>query len=156
MNILVIGVSGSGKSTIGKALSQSLRLPFFDGDDFHPKENVTKMAAGHPLNDKDRKPWLERLAELIRENNGLVLACSALKEEYRNILSAAGTITWVFLDGNAKLIQERLKDRKGHFMPAKLLESQFNDLQIPDNAIQVDISRSPDDIVSSVLEKLKN
>lgn len=149
-----MGVSGSGKSTIGKLLSESLHIPFFDGDDFHPMANVEKMKSGQPLNDDDRKPWLETLADLIRNKKELILACSALKKSYRDILSEGNEITYVHLKGSAQQIAERMSKRKSHFMPTQLLKSQFSTLEIPENAIAVDISMSPKEIVSSVLERI--
>ena len=156
MKIVVMGVSGSGKSTIGKDLSVKLGLPFFDGDNFHPAENVQKMKAGQPLNDADREPWLKALATLIGGEEGLVLACSALKDKYRLVLSEGGMIHWVYLKGSLELVHERMLKRSGHFMPVGLLESQFSTLEPPEKCIEVDISMSPEEIVSSVLEKLTN
>ncbi|MAW93851.1 MULTISPECIES: gluconokinase [unclassified Leeuwenhoekiella] len=155
--ILVAGVSGSGKSTIGKLLADRLGLPFKDADDYHPQANVDKMAAGHPLNDADRKPWLETLAlemEKWSKGSGAVLACSALKESYRELLSQKVTPQWVFLDGSFELLKSRLDNRKGHFFNSELLQSQLDTLEEPDYGIHVSIEPSPEAIVDEILKKL--
>lgn len=157
--IIVMGVSGSGKSTIGRLLGQELELDFYDADDYHPEANILKMASGMPLNDDDRYSWLIRLNKLITEqrNQGLVLACSALKESYRQLLAGklAGEIRWVYLDGSFDEILQRMEGRKDHFMPAKLLRSQFDTLEIPQYALSVPISNTPESTVSYILEKIK-
>ena len=156
-----MGVSGCGKTTIGKMLANEFNLPFFDADDFHPAINVEKMSKGIPLNDSDRRPWLLELAEHIKNWNskkGAVLACSALKENYRKLLFSASDkdhITLIYLHGKKDLIAERLKERSGHYMPPKLLDSQFSDLEEPDNSIQVSINQSPKEILSNILKHLK-
>ena len=156
--IFIMGVSGSGKSTIGKLLAERLMLPFFDGDDFHPKENIAKMASGTPLNDTDRYGWLVRLNELAQKNSpsGVVIACSALKAKYRQLLEKdiEDTVVWVYLKGTFDDILERLRKRTEHFMPAALLESQFEALEIPQNAISVSIDNSPESIVSEIIRTL--
>ena len=153
---IVMGVSGSGKTTVGKLLAKELDLPFYDADDFHPKQNVQKMEAGKPLTDQDREPWLHHLSEMItrwNSNSGAVLACSALKESYRLTLKAAdNSVQFVFLDGDIDLIRKRMKSREGHYMPSSLLESQFEALEIPSNAIRVSIDQPPADIVKEILE----
>jgi len=156
----VMGVSGCGKSTIGKLLAEEFNIPFFDGDDYHPEANVKKMAAGNPLNDKDRQGWLERLNALSIEhkNNGLVIACSALKQAYREILSRhiENQVDFVYLAGTFEEISERLEQRKNHFMPSGLLQSQFDTLEVPLDAISVSIMKTPVNIVSEVQKKYKN
>lgn len=155
-----MGVSGSGKSTIAELLSNKLNLPFFDADDFHPKENVEKMKSGKPLNDEDRAPWLDNLNELakIKESTtGAIITCSALKEKYRKRLEKGmqAELTWIFLNGDFELILNRINQRKGHYMPASLLQSQFDALEIPQNAIEVDIALSPDSIIEKILFNLE-
>lgn len=155
--LFVMGVSGSGKTTIGKLLAEKLRIPFFDGDDYHPQANVEKMEKGHPLNDEDRKGWLQRLNELAnkQENQGAIIACSALKSEYRAMLRRGlNTVDFVYLKGSFDLISKRLAERKGHFMPPQLLRSQFETLEIPDHAISISIDATPSQIVDAILEKI--
>ncbi len=154
----VMGVSGCGKSTIGKLLSKELLIPFFDGDDYHTESNVKKMAAGNPLNDNDRQGWLKRLNELSQDhqNEGAVIACSALKESYRTILSKDLKAShFVYLKGSFEEISERLAQRKNHFMPPDLLQSQFDALEVPVNAITVSITDSPEKILKSILSVYK-
>lgn len=153
-HIIVMGVSGSGKSTIGQMLAQKLKVPFMDADDFHPEANRQKMANGQPLNDDDRKPWLEILTQQMALNNPAVLACSALKESYRQILDPANELNWVFLNGNKELIFERMQKRAGHFMKAEMLASQFDTLEAPSGAITVSIDQSPEQIIDEVLTKI--
>ena len=156
----VMGVSGSGKTTVGEALAKELSVPLYDGDDYHPKENVKKMAAGHPLNDEDRKSWLLRLNDLSQENRekGAVIVCSALKQSYREILKKdlENEPVFIFLSGSFDLILERMEKRKGHFMPPDLLKSQFETLEIPKDALSVSIDQAPKAILSEILRKLKN
>lgn len=151
-----MGVSGAGKTTIGQILAASLNWEFSDADTFHPQANIEKMHLGIPLNDSDRIPWLQDLQAYIKsclqENKNVVLACSALKASYQQMLIIDNSIQLVYLQGTFDIIQERLKIRTNHFMGEKLLKSQFNDLEEPDNAIYVDVSESPQVIV----EKLKN
>ncbi|MEZ4773635.1 MAG: gluconokinase [Bacteroidia bacterium] len=152
----IMGVAGSGKSTIGKMLAEKLNIPFFDADDFHPPSNIEKMKSGQPLNDLDRIPWLENIAVTARNQlagAGAVIACSALKEEYRRILAKEieGQTEWIFLNGNRAIIEERMLQRKDHFMPPALLTSQFQTLEMPANAITIDISLSPEEIIAQIV-----
>lgn len=150
-----MGVSGSGKTTIGLLLSEKLGIDFLDADDFHPKENVQKMQNGIALTDADRIPWLNLLATEISKKD-LVLACSALKHSYRKLLESMSgeKIHWVYLKGSKELIAKRLALRKDHFMSADLLQSQFDALETPENCITVDITKTPTEIVNHIVEKV--
>lgn len=157
--IFIMGVSGVGKSTIGSLLSEALDIPFFDGDDYHPKENVLKMSMGKALDDSDRLGWLQTLNELAIDqlkNDGCVIVCSALKESYRKILSAdiEDRAKWVFLQGSFEQIKARIDSRKGHFMSSDLLKSQFEVLEEPAKAIKVDISLTPKKIIDVIGKQL--
>ncbi|GAA3575041.1 gluconokinase [Snuella lapsa] len=155
--IIIMGVSGCGKTTIGKLLSKRLKLPFFDADNFHSQENINKMKQGVALNDTDRLPWLETLSKALQEwseTSGAILACSALKETYRTILSSKTCVTWVYLSGSFDLIFSRMQQREGHFMKADLLESQFNDLEIPEYGVHIDIAHAPETIIDTILLKI--
>ena len=156
--IVIMGVSGCGKTTIGKALAKQLGLPFFDADDFHPQSNIDKMKQGTPLTDHDRMPWLSLLADHIKtwdEHGGAVLACSALKESYRNILaSQSKNMTWIYLKGSFELIQSRLEQRELHYMKSGLLQSQFDALEEPDYGIHITIENHPEQILSTLISKL--
>ncbi|MGJ8735880.1 gluconokinase [Zobellia laminariae] len=156
--IFVMGVSGSGKSTIGKLLAEELNLSFYDGDDYHPEANVKKMADGHPLDDDDRQGWLERLNLLAIEKSedGAIIACSALKNKYRTILQNGieEKLNFVYLQGTFEEIMGRLELRKNHFMPPELLHSQFNTLEVPEDAITVSIMHTPEEIVSKIIKAL--
>jgi 6-phosphogluconate dehydrogenase len=157
--IFIIGVSGSGKSTIGKLLSQKVSIPFFDGDDFHPKYNIDKMASGKALNDDDRKGWLNSLNQHAIKCNtldGAIIACSALKESYRDILKTdiEGDVKWVFLKGNKSLIQSRIEARTGHFMSSSLLQSQFDALEIPNYGLHLDILETPEILITTIIKEL--
>jgi carbohydrate kinase (thermoresistant glucokinase family) len=159
--IFIMGVSGCGKTTIGKKLAKKLVFSFYDGDDFHPESNINKMKAGIPLNDEGRKPWLSAInlfAKKHLEKENIVIACSALKSTYRNWLEEGlgPYAMWVFLKGTKEVILQRLKNRKGHFMPVSLLDTQFEILEIPTNAISVDITLSPDEIIEYLTQKLKD
>jgi len=155
MIIVVMGVSGSGKTTIGEQLAQRLGCRFLDGDDYHPPENVAKMAAGTPLTDADRGPWLEILNRLLRREANAVLACSALKESYRAILSRdLAACRFVHLRGSIELIRSRLAERQHRYMPASLLESQFATLEPPRDAIDVDISTAPEACLRAIEARL--
>lgn len=157
--IIVMGVSGCGKTTIGQGLAKQLHLPYYDADDFHPSTNVEKMKNGIPLNDNDRWPWLNSLADRIQtwdNQGGAVLSCSALKESYRTLLaSKSRNVEWVYLKGSFELIQSRLEEREGHYMKSSLLQSQFDTLEEPDYGIHVSIENTPESIISTILSKLK-
>lgn len=156
---VVMGITGSGKSTVGAALARRLAVDFVEGDDYHPPENVRRMASGIPLTDDDRAGWLQALATRIREANnagtGLVLTCSALKRSYRDVLrTAAPEVRFVFLDGPRALIAQRLAERRGHFMPASLMDSQFATLEAPasdEHAWVCDIRDSAEEIVDDIV-----
>jgi len=155
MIVVVMGVSGCGKSTIGSLLASRLNCPFLDADAFHPAENVAKMAAGTPLTDGDRKPWLETLNGMLRRQRNAVLACSALKESYRETLSTGlPELRFVHLRGGIELIRARLSERRHRYMPASLLESQFATLEPPLDAIDVDIGISVPECVAVIEARL--
>jgi gluconokinase len=149
-----MGVSGCGKSTVGALLAQRLGVEFLDGDEFHPPRNVAKMAAGVPLDDADRRPWLERLNAELRRRDKVVLACSALKESYRQTLSQGVDCRFVHLRGSIELIRSRLEKRKHRYMPATLLESQFAALEPPARAIVIDVARPAAECVGEILAQL--
>jgi gluconokinase len=157
--VVVMGVTGAGKTTVGRLLAKALGWEFADGDDFHPAANVEKMRQGIPLNEDDRRPWLERLrAEISQhdaEGRDLVLACSALKRDYRSTLAAgSAAVKFVYLKGGAEQIAERLRQRRGHFADEKILAEQFVDLEEPDGAVVADIAVTPDEMVKGIREKL--
>ena len=157
--IFIIGVSGCGKTTIGKLLAQKLNIPFFDGDGFHPEANIKKMSSGQPLNDDDRQGWLEILNDLAKKqllNNSCVIVCSALKQKYRDTLrrDIESEIKWVHLSGSFNQIFERVNSRPNHFMPSELLQSQFDILENPENAIQIDVSMTPKNIIKTIKNEL--
>ena len=157
MIVVVMGVSGAGKSTVGEALAQRLGLRFLDADEFHPPQNVAKMAAAIALTDADREPWLERLnAELVaRQEAGAVLACSALKEAYRTRLKRdVSDFRVVHLTGTIGFIRERMSTRKHDYMPAALLESQFATLEPPTDAIGIDACLGVNDAVERIASEL--
>ncbi len=155
MIVVVMGVSGSGKSTVGELLADRLGYPFLDADEFHPPQNVAKMAAGTPLSDDDRRPWLELLNAKLRAQDNAVLACSALKESYRKTLSKdLADCRIVHLRGSIGLIRSRLAERKHRYMPASLLDSQFTTLEAPANALEVNIAQPPGRCVEEILAAL--
>ena len=156
--LVVMGVSGSGKSTVGAAIAQRLRVPFADADDFHPPANIAKMTAGEPLDDHDRHPWLEAIGEwLAAHADGGVMSCSALKRKYRDQLRHhVRTLEFVHLDGSHEVIARRQSTRPGHFMPASLLSSQFATLEplAPDeNGVVIDVDQDIDAIVQGYVDQ---
>lgn len=159
MIIILMGVTGSGKTTIGLKLAESLGWKYFDADDFHSPANVAKMKSGVPLNDDDRKPWLESLQRLVQGNltneQSAVLACSALKQSYREILLIDERVKLVHLKGDFDLIKARLTARSNHYMNPALLESQFQTLEEPEGALCVDIQSAPDEIVDTVRKRFE-
>lgn len=158
MIVMVMGTTASGKTTIGTLLAKLRGWEFVDADDFHPPANVEKMRHGIPLTDADRRPWLEALhnniAEWNSERRNVVLACSALKQSYRDQLRAGAEVKLVYLKGSYELFSRRVLARKGHFAKQDLLASQFADLEEPTDAITVDASESPEEIVEEVSRKL--
>ncbi|MBY5800827.1 gluconokinase [Rhizobium leguminosarum] len=155
--VVVMGVSGSGKSSVGERIATQNGMPFLEGDQLHPAGNVEKMAQGIPLADDDRLPWLDRIGEEIRTaqeaSQGLVISCSALKRSYRDRLrqAAGGRLAFVFLEGSRDLLLSRMQARQGHFMPAALLDSQLQTLEPPTceaNVVTVAIDNALDDIVA--------
>lgn len=155
MIVILMGVAGSGKTTIGRMLAEALRFPFLDGDSLHSTANIDKMSHGVPLTDADRRPWLEairrRLLQAHAQKQDLVLACSALKRDYREFLASGVPVTWVYLKGSEELIQGRIDERQGHYMKSRMLPSQFADLEEPSDAVIVDVSLQPRRIVEQIL-----
>lgn len=158
--VVLMGVTGSGKTTVGQVLAARLGWPFLDGDDFHPEANVAKMAAGIPLTDADRWPWLRRLADelgrRLDRGESCLLGCSALRQAYRDALRGAGgdRVRFVHLDGTEALIATRLASRVHRYMPASLLRSQFEALEPPAEAVRLDISGTPGQIADAVIAAL--
>jgi gluconokinase len=160
MILVLMGVSGCGKTTVGTILGNQLGWEFNDADDFHPPSNVAKMRAGHALTDKDRWPWLDRLNALLRasELNGkdTILACSALRQVYRDRLAqGCKDVRWFFLKGTFELIQSRLTARKGHYMNPALLQSQFATLEEPANATVIDIAPAPEILAAQIRKTIE-
>ncbi|HSJ01905.1 MAG: gluconokinase [Verrucomicrobium sp.] len=158
---IIMGVAGSGKSLIGQKFADAIGADFGDGDDFHPEANKAKQAAKIPLTDEDRWPWLQsmrrRIEEKQAEGRDYVLACSALKAVYRDLLRGGDSreaLEFVYLKGSKEVIGERLNARKGHFMPPSLLDSQFATLEEPEDAIDVDVSQTPDEIVADIVRAI--
>lgn len=154
---LIMGVSGSGKTKIGKALAERLGWDFLDADDFHPAANIAKMAAGIPLDDTDRAPWLavlhDKLLSTLQAGRHPVLACSALKEIYRKqLLDGNDGVALVYLKGSYELIYKRLCERAGHYMKPEMLQSQFADLEEPTSALVAEIQHPPEQIVREIME----
>jgi gluconokinase len=158
MVVVLMGVAGSGKTTVGRLLAERTGATFYDADDFHPPANVEKMRGGVPLTDEDRLPWLEALRSLIASclERGVraVLACSALKEEYRERLLVDERVKFVYLKGDYELIEQRLKNRSGHFMKREMLDSQFDTLEEPRHALHVEAAARPDEIVEAIKDRL--
>jgi gluconokinase len=154
MVIIIMGVSGSGKTTIGQMLAESLHWEFQDADSYHSSDNIEKMRHGIPLNDVDRIPWLQSLqiaiTNWLQENRNVVLACSALKASYRQYLVLSSDVKLVYLHGSFELIKDRLQKRQNHFMGVELLTSQFESLEEPNNVIRVDISQNPQVIIQDI------
>ena len=162
MIVIIFGVSGAGKTTIGQLLAEELGWRFYEADDFHSQANIDKMRQGVPLTDEDRRPWLENLGELIERcvvaGENAVLACSALKEAYRRRLRVNVDVKLVFLRGDYELIANQLRQRRGHFMNPVLLKSQFEDLEEPqptEGAVVIDLGRSPRELVQEIKSKLR-
>ena len=158
MVYILFGVSGSGKTTIGKLLSKILQKPFFDADDYHTHENILKMENMHALTDKDRESWFIYLNKLIAKWNkegGAILACSALKEKYRSMLAEGNNVSFIFLEGDQELISKRIITRKGHFFPIELLQSQYDILEIPTYGIRVKVNQSPEDVCKEIYTAIK-
>lgn len=160
--IIICGVTGVGKTTIGQLLAHELGWEFYDADDFHSAMNIAKMESGIPLTDEDRQPWLGRLRELIEQclvaGKNAVVACSALKKAYRDCLRVSDGVKFVFLRGNRRKISEQLQHRHGHFMNPALLESQFEDLEEPqpsEHVLSLELGRSLGDLVELIKTKLK-
>ena len=159
--IIIFGVSGAGKTTVGKLLARELSWRFLEADDFHPAANIEKMRSGHPLTDDDRWPWLKRLREqierLLAAGENAVLACSALKRAYRDCLRVSDEVRFVFLRGDYALVEKQLRNRQGHFMNAALLQSQFDDLEEPqpdEHVLTIELGRRPEEIVDRIKAKL--
>lgn len=161
MIIVISGVSGAGKTTVGKLLARGLGWHFVEADDFHPAANIEKMHSGRPLTDEDRSPWLERLREeikrLVAAGENAVLACSALKRAYRDRLRVSNEVKFVFLRGDLALVQKQLRRRRAHFMNPGLLQSQFDDLEEPgpdEDVLTIELGRTPEEIVNEIEAKL--
>jgi gluconokinase len=159
--VILFGVSGTGKTTVGKLLARKRGWRFMEADDFHPAANIEKMRSGHPLTDEDRWPWLERLRREIERSltagENAVLACSALKRAYRDRLRVSDEVKFVLLRGDYALVEKQLRSRHGHFMNAGLLQSQFDDLEEPqpdEHAITVELGRTPEELVKEIKTKL--
>jgi gluconokinase len=159
MVIILMGVTGSGKTTVGRLLAKALGYQFYDADDFHPRANIDKMSQGIPLNDADRQPWLETLRDLVRrclaEHTDAVLACSALKESYRGYLLIDPQVRLSYLRADQELIRARLLQRRGHFMHSDLLASQFATLEEPKDALWVEASLGRHEIVAALRRQLQ-
>jgi gluconokinase len=158
MIIVLMGVTGSGKTTVGRLLAERLQWKFYEGDDFHPPGNIEKMIRGVPLEDQDREPWLEAIRNVITQavarSENAVIACSALKASYRQFLQFRGEVVFVYLKADVALIKERLRYRTEHFMNPTLIESQFTSLEEPGDALQFDAALPTEEIVRSIRDQL--
>jgi len=159
--VIVFGVSGAGKTTIGKLLAEDLGWQFYEGDDFHPLANIEKMRSGRPLTDEDRWPWLDRLRDQITRSlaakENAVLSCSALKRAYRERLRVSDDVKFVFLRGDYALVEKQLRRRRGHFMNPDLLRSQFTDLEEPEadeDVLTIELGRTPQELVEDIKTRL--
>jgi len=164
LTIIVMGVCGCGKSSVAERLAEQLQATCRDGDEFHPAKNIERMSAGLALTDEDRLPWLAAVADYAREQTAsggrCVIACSALKRQYREVINSAGKVLYVYLDGSRALIEARMSQRENHFMPDSLIESQFATLEIPDAAVEqvvaVDISEPLDVVIASAEAQVRS
>ena len=158
LRMVVMGVSGCGKSSVGEGVAVRLGIPYRDGDDLHPAENVAKMRVGIPLTDADRWPWLDRVGQVLAGEAPVIIGCSALKRQYRDRIRAraGGTVSFVYLEGSRDLIAGRMAERKGHYMPLTLLDSQFAALEVPGpaEAITVSINQPLDKIIQAILQNV--
>jgi gluconokinase len=159
--VIIFGVSGAGKTTVGRLLACELGWRFIEADDFHPAANIEKMRSGHPLTDKDRRPWLEQLRQQVERSlsagENTVLACSALKRAYRERLRVSDEVKFVFLHGDYAVVEKQLHNRERHFMNAALLQSQFDDLEEPqpdENVLTIELGPTPEEIVERIKAKL--
>lgn len=155
--LFIMGVSGSGKSAVGQALSARTGIPFYDGDDFHPRVNVEKMRSGRPLDDNDRAGWLDAIRRFVLEKlpeSNLIIACSALKESYRLQLmrEMESLCDWVVLQGEYDMLYERLSSRQGHFMPPALLQSQLDTLELPEYGLHIEVNQPMEPIVDQIID----
>jgi gluconokinase len=159
MIFIVMGVSGSGKTTVGKTVSSQFGWKFYEGDEYHPAKNMEKMKNGIPLNDKDRLPWLLCLKKIIEEalenKENIIISCSALKEAYRKILKINNDVKFIYLKGSYDLVKKRMEERGSHFFKPAMLKSQLDDLEEPKDVIEIDISGSKDSVVKDVITKIK-
>ena len=161
MIIIIFGVSGAGKTTVGKLLAREVGWGFIEADDFHPAANIEKMRSSHPLTDEERWPWLERVRQQIERSlaagENAVLACSALKRAYRDRLRLSDEVKFVFIRGDYALVEKQLRSRHGHFMNAALLQSQFDDLEEPqqnESVLTIQLGRTPQEIVEEIKTNL--
>ena len=162
MVVVIFGVAGVGKTTVGKLLAEDFGWNFYDGDDYHSASNIEKMGRGIPLTDEDRQPWLQQLRSLIERsleaNEGAVLACSALKKKYRDELRAGPNVKFVFLHADRERVAEQLRNRRGHFFDPNLLDAQFADLEKPESeedAIAMEVKGKPEELVREIGQKLR-
>ncbi len=160
MRVIIMGVAGCGKTSVGEALGKRLNLPYRDGDDLHPAANVEKMRKGIPLTDEDRGPWLQQVGETLLRDAPVIIGCSALRRRYRDKIreTAGATVSFIHLSGSRAVIETRMAARQGHFMPVSLLDSQFAALEVPspdEGAFSVDIDQPLDAIVRAIETHLK-